>query len=92
MSKEATGQFNVKIGGKEYWSRLNLNAMFGSLMEDRTDYCAMLQRLGSRASEAIEEIYNDLSELGGTMGECFCCGTRSKEKGVFGSGIAGRQW
>ena len=64
MSKEATGQFGVKIGSREYWSRINRDVMLGSLMEDKTDYRAMLQRLGSRADDAIEEVYEDLSELG----------------------------
>lgn len=64
MSKEATGQMGAKIGSREYWSKVNRGAALGSLMEERTNYRATLQQLGTRASGAIEEIYADLSALG----------------------------
>ena len=64
MSKEAVGQMNAKIGSSEYWSRVNHNTMLGGLMGAKTNYQATLRELGRRASEAIEEIYGDLSSLG----------------------------
>ena len=64
MSKEAVGQFNIKIGSSEYWSRLNRSALLGSLMDSNTNYQSTLRALGARASDAIEEIYEDLSKLG----------------------------
>ncbi len=67
MSKEADGQMNTKIGSNEYWSRLNRGTMLASLMDSNTNYQATLHQLGTRASQAIEEIYEDLSEQGSRL-------------------------
>ena len=64
MSKEATGQMGAKIGSSEYWSAVNKNTLFGSLMGSRTDYQATIRQLGTKAAAAIEEVYEDLSNLG----------------------------
>ena len=64
MSKEATGQMGAKIGSSEYWSAVNKNTLFGSLMGSQTDYQATIGQLGTKAAAAIEEIYEDLSDLG----------------------------
>ena len=64
MSKEATGQMGTIIGSDAYWSKINSNTLFGSLMGSRTDYQAAIGQLGTKAAAAIEEIYEDLSNLG----------------------------
>ena len=64
MSKEATGQMGAKIGSSEYWSAVNKNTLFGSLMGSQTDYQVAIGQLGTKAAAAIEEIYEDLSNLG----------------------------
>ena len=64
MSKEATGQTGAKIGSSEYWSAVNKNTLFGGLMDTRTDYQATIRQLGTKAAAAIEEVYEDLSNLG----------------------------
>jgi len=64
VSKEATGQMGAKIGSSEYWSVVNKNTLFGSLMGARTDYQATIGQLGTKAAAAIEEVYEDLSDLG----------------------------
>ena len=64
MSKEATGQMGTIIGSDMYWSRVNHTTMFGGLMGSKTSYQAALRQLGTKAAAAIEEIYEDLSNLG----------------------------
>ena len=64
MSKEAVGQFSNKIGSSDYWSRLNHGTLLGRLMDSKTDYQATLRSLGEKASKAINEIYEDLCNLG----------------------------
>jgi len=60
MSKEATGQMGAIVGSDAYWSKINSNTLFGSLMGSRTDYQAAIGQLGTKAAAAIEEIYEDL--------------------------------
>ena len=64
MSKEATAQLGVKLGSSEYWSRINRDTLFGDLLGSGTDYRSALGKLGARARDTIEDIYDDLSELG----------------------------
>ena len=64
MSKEATAQLGVKVGSSEYWSRINRDTLFGDLLGSGTDYRSALGKLGARARDTIEDIYDDLSELG----------------------------
>lgn len=64
MSKEAVGQFNTKIGSSDYWGSLNNGTLLGRLMGSKTDYYATLHSLGEKASKAIDEIYEDLCNLG----------------------------
>ena len=54
----------VIIGSSDYWSRVNRGTLFGSLMDSKTNYYAVLRTLGTRASDTIEKIYEDLTELG----------------------------
>ena len=67
MSKEATGQMGAIIGSDAYWGKINNNTLFGGLMGSRTDYQAAIGQLGAKAAAAIEEIYEDLSNLGGKI-------------------------
>ena len=55
MSKEATGQMGAKIGSSEYWSAINKNTLFGSLMDSGTDYQATIGQLGTKAAAGIEK-------------------------------------
>ncbi len=64
MSKEATAQLGVKLGSSEYWSRINRDTILGDLLGSGTDYRSALGKLGARARDTIEDIYDDLSELG----------------------------
>ena len=64
MSKEATGQSGVKLGSTSYWNRINRTAGLHNLMGDEMTYHATLRMVGSRASDAIEEIYEDLAHQG----------------------------
>lgn len=64
MSKEATGQSGAKLGSTSYWNRINRTAGLHDLMGDETTYHATLRMVGSRASDAIEEIYEDLAHQG----------------------------
>ena len=64
MTKEATGQMGTIIGSDTYWSRVNHTTMFGGLMGSKTSYQATLRQLGTKAATVIEEIYEDLSNLG----------------------------
>ena len=64
MSKEATGQFGARLGSPAYWIRINRASGLRDLMGPEPEYHAMLQRTGSRASAAIDEIYDDLASQG----------------------------
>lgn len=64
MSKEAVGQMGAKIGSSEYWYRVNRSTLLGNVMGSNTNYQTTLRALGTKAAEAIEEIYRDLEKLG----------------------------
>ena len=64
MSKEAAGQMGAKIGSSEYWYRVNRSTLLGNVMGSNTNYQTTLRALGTKAAEAIEEIYRDLEKLG----------------------------
>lgn len=64
MSKEAIGENWFILGSSGYWERVNRETIFGRMMQDASDtnYQQTLQEMGSRANEAVEEIYDDLQE------------------------------
>lgn len=64
MSKEATGQFGIKLGSPSYWAKLNSAARLHNLMGSEPKYDRMLRQTGNRASAAINEIYDDLASQG----------------------------
>ena len=64
MSKEATGQYGERLGSTTYWSRLNHSSALQELLGESPSYHSMLLATGSRANDAIEEIYEDLSAIG----------------------------
>lgn len=63
MSKEAVGQNGELLGSSNYWNALNRNTVLGEIMHANapTDYYDALRRAGERASEAIDNIYQDLN-------------------------------
>ena len=64
MSKEAIGENGSVLGSGEYWSRVNRETFFGGLMRRASEasYQETLRETGSRASDMVEEIYEDLQE------------------------------
>ncbi|WP_312612314.1 hypothetical protein [Oscillibacter sp.] len=64
MSREAIGENGAVLGSGDYWSRVNRSTFFGGLMRRASEasYQEALREAGSRASDMVEEIYNDLQE------------------------------
>lgn len=64
MSIEAIGQNGAVLGSDMYWNQLNSNTILGGLMQwaSGTEYYRTLQETATRASTAIEEIYDDLQQ------------------------------
>ncbi|WP_294855811.1 hypothetical protein [uncultured Oscillibacter sp.] len=64
MSKESTGENGAVLGSGEYWSRVNRSTFFGGLMRraSEANYQETLWETGSRASDMVEEIHEDLQE------------------------------
>lgn len=64
MSIEALGQNGAVLGSDMYWNQLNSNTILGGLMQwaSGTEYYRTLQETATRASTAIEEIYDDLQQ------------------------------
>lgn len=64
MSKEAAGENGAILGSSAYWSSINSATFLGKLMQrpSETNYHAISSEVGSRASAAVDEIYNDLQE------------------------------
>ncbi|WP_352415763.1 hypothetical protein [Oscillibacter ruminantium] len=62
MSQEAIGENEAVLGSSQYWNRVNRSTFFGGLMgrPSETDYHETLRAVGSRAGNAVEEIYDDL--------------------------------
>lgn len=64
MSIEAIGQNGAVLGSDMYWNQLNSSTILGGLMQwaSGTEYYRTLQETATRASTAIEEIYDDLQQ------------------------------
>lgn len=64
MSREAIGENGAVLGNGEYWSRVNRSTFFGGLMRRASEvsYQETLRETGSRASDMVEEIHEDLQE------------------------------
>ncbi|MBQ3497432.1 MAG: hypothetical protein IJA73_04810 [Oscillospiraceae bacterium] len=64
MSKQATGEGGVILGGGAYWERVNRSTIFGKLMQNvaATNYQKTLRDTASRAAAAVEEVYTDLQK------------------------------
>lgn len=64
MSMEAVGQNGAVLGSDMYWNQLNSSTILGGLMPwaSGTEYYRTLQEAATRASTAIEEIYDDLQQ------------------------------
>ncbi len=64
MSREAVGQNGAVLGSDMYWNQLNSSTILGGLMQwaSGTEYYRTLQEAATRASTAIEEIYDDLQQ------------------------------
>ncbi|WP_312634639.1 hypothetical protein [Oscillibacter sp.] len=64
MSREAIGENGAVLGSGEYWSRVNRSTFFGGLMRRASEasYQETLRETGSRASDMVEEIHEDLQE------------------------------
>ncbi|WP_369281984.1 hypothetical protein [Oscillibacter sp. GMB15532] len=64
MSREAIGENGAVLGSGEYWSRVNRSTFFGGLMQRASEasYQETLRETGSRASDMVEEIHEDLQE------------------------------
>lgn len=62
MSKEAIGENGAVLGSSQYWNRVNRSTFFGGLMgrPSETNHHETLRAVGSRAGNAVEEIYDDL--------------------------------
>ncbi|MBQ3557160.1 MAG: hypothetical protein IJA11_05135 [Oscillospiraceae bacterium] len=67
MSKEASSWSGTILGSSDYWEKLNHDTLFSDVTTRRPDYRMALTRLGHRASNAIDAIYNDLNELAGKI-------------------------
>ena len=67
MSKEASSWGGTILGSSAYWEKLNRDTLFSDVTTRRPDYRMSLTRLGHRANDAIDAIYNDLNELAGKI-------------------------
>lgn len=67
MSKEASSWAGTILGSSDYWEKLNRDTLFSDVTTRRPDYRMSLTRLGHRASDAIDAIYDDLNELAGKI-------------------------
>lgn len=65
MSMEAVGQNGAVLGSDMYWNQLNSNTILGGLMQwaSGTEYYRTLQETATRASTAIEEVYDDFRQI-----------------------------